>query len=454
MADITRLARLQGAVVKGIDLQTNTPVVLSIKIGGVSNTELTKALLDELLAIRTDLASNANGEGASLIGIEDAFTQFTATNVEGALDEAMDAAQAAQSSADDAQADATQALSDAADAQQDVDDLVTLSGRPANSTDLGTFTGVTIPDASTVKSALQALETSLEALPDPMEYKGNWAASTNTPELEDGVGNNGDVYYVTDAGTVDFGSGNISFEQGDRVVYSGADGEWQKWDTTDQVTSVNGQTGAVSLDTDDIAEGTNKYYSEGQFDASFAAKDTDDLAEGDTNKYFSVAAARAAAVVDSTAGDETDQAASVSAMKDYVTAAVGAVTTDALKEDMPAGESFAATTLFAVRLGQGGETAGRVYKADNDATSVNNFYAIGLVFDATGKTAGQNISVFKAGKLTVTGHGFTAGLPIFLTTSGALSNTAPTAENSAVVRLGFARDANTIEVQPAVVYVN
>lgn len=47
--------------------------------------------------------------------------------------------------------------------QTDVADLVTLSGVPANSTDLGTFTGTTIPDASTIKSALQSLETGLEA---------------------------------------------------------------------------------------------------------------------------------------------------------------------------------------------------------------------------------------------------------------------------------------------------
>jgi len=41
--------------------------------------------------------------------------------------------------------------------------LVTLSGVSAASTDLGTFTGTTIADSSTIKQALQALETSLEA---------------------------------------------------------------------------------------------------------------------------------------------------------------------------------------------------------------------------------------------------------------------------------------------------
>lgn len=47
--------------------------------------------------------------------------------------------------------------------QSDVDDLVTLSGVPSNSTDLGTFTGNIIPDNSTNKQALQSLETSVDA---------------------------------------------------------------------------------------------------------------------------------------------------------------------------------------------------------------------------------------------------------------------------------------------------
>jgi len=52
------------------------------------------------------------------------------------------------------------------------------------------------------------------------------------------------------------------------------------------VQSVNGETGAVTLDTDDISEGAvNFYYTEGKFDASLATKTTDDLTEG-TNEYY------------------------------------------------------------------------------------------------------------------------------------------------------------------------
>ena len=43
-----------------------------------------------------------------------------------------------------------------------LDDLVTLSGVAANAENLGTFTGTTIPDNSTVKGALQSIETTYE----------------------------------------------------------------------------------------------------------------------------------------------------------------------------------------------------------------------------------------------------------------------------------------------------
>jgi len=91
----------------------------------------------------------------------------------------------------------------------------------------------------------------IAALPDPMEYKGTWSAATNTPTLTDGSGDNGDVYHVNAAGTVDFGNGNISFEVGDKVVYNGATARYEKWDMTDAVSSVFGRTGAVTAQNGD-----------------------------------------------------------------------------------------------------------------------------------------------------------------------------------------------------------
>jgi hypothetical protein len=98
-----------------------------------------------------------------------------------------------------------------------------------------------------------------------MEYKGVYNATTNSPTLANGVGNTdddiGNVYRVTVAGTQDFGAGSISFEVGDYVILNDSK-IWEKSDTTDAVASVNGQVGIVVLDTDDISEGTNKYFSD------------------------------------------------------------------------------------------------------------------------------------------------------------------------------------------------
>lgn len=65
---------------------------------------------------------------------------------------------------------------------------------------------------------------------------------------------------------------------------------WQELLTpTSAVVSVNGQSGIVSLDSDDISEGAaNFYYTSARFDADLATKTTDDLPEGLTNKYFSI----------------------------------------------------------------------------------------------------------------------------------------------------------------------
>ena len=129
------------------------------------------------------------------------------------------------------------------------------------------------------------------------------------------------------------------------------------------VTSVNSETGAVVLDTDDVSEGlNNKYFTDGRAKTaavlnvtsgnettqapsvsamkSYVAAsspvlsvngetgaltlDTDNVNEGLVNKYFTDARAKTAAVVNSSAGSEQDQAMSVSAAKSYTDGAVSA----------------------------------------------------------------------------------------------------------------------------------
>lgn len=119
-----------------------------------------------------------------------------------------------------------------------------------------TTSGLTAAD---VQDAIDEVQANINALPTPLTYKGTWSAATNTPTLANSdTGRTGWLYQVNAAGSVDFGAGSISFDIGDKVVNNGT--VYEKWDMTDAVSSVNGATGAVSLTTTDIPEGTNEYF--------------------------------------------------------------------------------------------------------------------------------------------------------------------------------------------------
>lgn len=84
-----------------------------------------------------------------------------------------------------------------------------------------------------------------------MQYQGVWDASTNTPTLADGTGDNGDVYRVTATNSRNLGSGSIDFVTGDYVIYNGS--TWEKSDTTDAVSTVAGRVGDVTLAVADVS---------------------------------------------------------------------------------------------------------------------------------------------------------------------------------------------------------
>jgi hypothetical protein len=174
---------------------------------------------------RIDYNPIGGATSAEDVSYNNTTSGLTADNVQTAIDEIVDLIE---------------------DSQSDVADLVSLSGVPANSTDLGAFSGSIIPDNSNNKQALQSLETAIETLPDPFFYAGTWDATTNTPDLDQPSARvAGAVYYVSVGGTHDFGAfgGSITFSPGDKVVFNGT--TWDKWDVIDEVVSVFGRTGAV-----------------------------------------------------------------------------------------------------------------------------------------------------------------------------------------------------------------
>ena len=108
-----------------------------------------------------------------------------------------------------------------------------------------------------------------------VSYQGNWDASTNTPAMTDGTGNQGNYYVVSNAGSSSV-DGITDWQIGDWIVFNGS--AWQKVDNSDQVTSVAGKKGVVTLISEDITdlttanvpEETNLYFTDGRADSRIA----------------------------------------------------------------------------------------------------------------------------------------------------------------------------------------
>jgi len=109
---------------------------------------------------------------------------------------------------------------------------------------------------------LDDLETKVNAFDSAVVLKGEWDASIGTFPVSTVAG---ETWIVSVAGTVDA----VVFNVNDRIIalIAGASTtvyatNWLIADYTDQVLSVAGKTGVVVLDTDDVTEATNLYYTE------------------------------------------------------------------------------------------------------------------------------------------------------------------------------------------------
>lgn len=121
------------------------------------------------------------------------------------------------------------------------------------------ITGGTIQATDSILTAFGKVQNQINSLVGGSIYKGTWNASTNTPTLASGVGTTGWYYIVNVAGSTNL-DGITNWNVGDWAIFDGT--AWQQVDNTDAVVSVNGFTGAVSLTTSNINEGTNLYYTD------------------------------------------------------------------------------------------------------------------------------------------------------------------------------------------------
>jgi hypothetical protein len=111
--------------------------------------------------------------------------------------------------------------------------------------------------SQSVLDTLTSLQNQINAISGGLDYQGTWNASTNSPSLASGVGTTNYYYIVGTSGSTNL-DGITDWVVGDWVIFNGT--AWQKIDQTNLVVSVNGQTGAVSLTSTNISEGTNLYF--------------------------------------------------------------------------------------------------------------------------------------------------------------------------------------------------
>lgn len=579
MADISVLARVLNGALRNVDLSSNALVVGSLKVGSVSPTELTKAILDRLVALQngtdvdatyhthdgryyteTEIGSTGATSGASLVGVNGTPTNYSpsANNVQKHL-EAIDSALASAGSADFS--DAMFRISDDGDSSKKI--AFQASGISAS-----TVRTITMPDANVnLADANNAiLKDGSRAFTADQSFGGfkatNLADPTSgqdavtlaymnarlagvKPKTAARVASLADIDLSADLENGDSVDG-ITLATGDRVlvkdqaapeengVYivqaSGAAVRATDFDETTPVDEINGswiaiqegtQAGqiwvqfgtVVDVGTDPITfeywnpiagliggdmitfagstfsvdlatvsglESTNPGNVAGQLRVKLEASNPSLQIDGsnqlgvkfDPAGAISSGASGIKVLVDNSTLEISSNAlrqkdAGTTAAKinsnvfdqDTITGGTGsaAVVQRAPKvgETLVAGETFAANTSFLVRWAVNGETAGRVYKADKDASVSDKFYAFGIALSGAGATAGQNISVIRLGLHTLGSSdtpfaGTDIGKPVFLGSAGAfilaasLANTA----NEAQVRVGIVRSTTTIDMAP------
>lgn len=282
-----------------------------------------------------------------------------------------------------------------------------------------------------------------------MEYQGTWNATTNSPTLADGTGDVGQFYRVQTAGTQDLGSGSQTFVVGDWVMYNGT--IWQlSHSGADAVLSVNGQSGAVTLTTSNISEGSNLYYTAARFNSAFSAKSTTDLAEG-TNLYFTTARAKTAAVANAINSGTTDVAPSQDAVYQALLLKADAATTPSLVDStLTNNQGSAITVRQFVYL----SAAGQVQLAVATNTALAPWSKILAVKDASIADAASG-GLYKPGSVIPGFTGLTVGSPIYLshgTAGGFAQDLSAMVAGDAVISLGTVLTTTSIEFNPIYLY--
>lgn len=283
-------------------------------------------------------------------------------------------------------------------------------------------------------------------------YKGTYNAATGTsPVLPSAVGSQGFYYVVNVAG-----SNPMALSMGDWVISNGT--TWDKVANGGTVSSVFGRTGAIvatagDYNTDQVTEGTKKYYSDALVSANPTVvgkedkvnKSTDGTLTAVTNTQYPSALA-VKTYVDAkvpTTGGNGQVLTVVSGVPTWQTPSAGAGTVSSVGLSLPS--IFTVTNSPVTGTGTltgtlASQTAGLVFASPTGSSGVPTFRALAasdvplLNQNTTGSaaTATTAVTVTGATQTAITSVGTLTGLTVSAPINGSITGTAAIASNTTV----------------------
>ena len=198
-----------------------------------------------------------------------------------------------------------------------------------------------------------------------------------------------------------------------------------------------------------ITAGSTSQYWRG--DKSFQTLDTAAVSENSSYKYFTDGRAQTAAVLNTTAGSETTQAASVASMKSYVTTQIAGANPDYVILTNKSGATLNVGDIVALSTSVASAIIAAKADAESTCTCVAGVVAESISDNGTGKVQISGIATVNNNSVSLD---IGKRAYVSATAAKAATKTAPSAQDSVVYLIGNAVDTNKVLLGMQLVGVN